>query len=83
MARKINQEQAVELGQMISVMQDVDFENGEGKVVVFNNAVLILDKADDVEDSVSAQLVINDYERVEVDVVGSIDWESVIDDLLS
>lgn len=69
MTKKLTHEQAVDFGHMVSRINNVDFQNGEGKVLVFNNAVLIMQKADeDDREGVSAQLVINNYERFDIDV---------------
>lgn len=82
MVKTLSKEQAVELGQIISAMHDVDFENGEGKVIVFDNAVLILSQDEDGPEQLQAQLVVSKYERVEAKVETGINWERMIDDLL-
>lgn len=82
MSKVITREQAVELGQVISAMQNVDFSNGEGKVVVFDNAVLILNQDETDPDCVEAQLVVNKYERIEARVETGIDLDSLLEHFL-
>lgn len=83
MARTLSREEAVELGQIISAIEEVDFANGEGKVVVFDNAVLIMNQDEDDPERMVAQLVVNKYERIEARVEAGIDWERVMEDFLS
>lgn len=82
MSRTLSKEQAVELGQIISAVQDVDFANGEGKVVVFDNAVLIMNQHEDDPEEMVAQLVVSKYERIEARVEAGVDWERVMEDFL-
>lgn len=82
MARILSREEAVELGQLISAMHDVDFANGEGKVVVFDNAVLIMNQDEGNPERLQAQLVVSKYERIDARVDSGIDWESVMEDFL-
>lgn len=83
MARILTREEAVELGQLISMVEEVDFANGEGKVVVFDNAVLIMSQDEDNPERLQAQLVVSKYERIDARVDSGIDWESVMEDFLS
>lgn len=83
MARTLTREEAVELGQIISAVHDVDFASGEGKVIVFDNAVLILNQNEDNPEQIQAQLVVNKYERIDAKVESGIDWERVMEDFLS
>ena len=83
MTKVLSREEAVELGQIISAIEEVDFANGEGKVVVFDNAVLIMNQDEDDPERMVAQLVVNKYERIEARVEAGIDWEKVMEDFLS
>lgn len=83
MTKTITREQAVELGKIISAVHDVDFANGEGKVLVFDNAVLIMNQDDGDPEQVEAQLVVNKYERIEAIVESGIDLESLFEHFLS
>ena len=58
---KMNREEAVEFAQYIAMVENVDFEKGEGKVVVFKNAVAVMEQAKDEPDKVQMQFIINDY----------------------
>ena len=82
MARTLTREEAVELGQIISAMHDVDFTKGEGKVIVYDNAVLIMNQNEDNPEQIEAQLVVNKYERVDAKVESGIDWERALEDFL-
>lgn len=58
---KMNREEAVEFAQYVAMVDGVDFEKGEGKVVVFKNAVAVMEQAKDEPDKVQMQFIINDY----------------------
>ena len=58
---KMNREEAVEFAQYIAMVENVDFEKGEGKVVVFKNAVAVMEQAKDEPDKVQMQFIMNDY----------------------
>ena len=58
---KMNREEAVEFAQYIAMMENVDFEKGEGKVVVFKNAVAVMEQSEDDPERVQMQFIMNDY----------------------
>ena len=58
---KMNREEAVEFAQYIAMVENVDFEKGEGKVVVFKNAVAVMEQAKDDPEKVQMQFIMNDY----------------------
>ena len=58
---KMNREEAVEFAQFVAMKDGVDFENGEGKVVVFKNAVAVMEQAEDDPERVQTQFILNDY----------------------
>ena len=58
---KMNREEAVEFAQYVAMVDGVDFEKGEGKVVVFKNAVAVMEQSKDEPDKVQMQFIINDY----------------------
>lgn len=58
---KMNREEAVEFAQYIAMVENVDFEKGEGKVVVFKNAVAVMEQSEDDPERVQMQFIMNDY----------------------
>ena len=58
---KMNREEAVEFAQYVAMVDGVDFEKGEGKVVVFKNAVAVMEQAKDDPDKVQMQFIMNNY----------------------
>lgn len=58
---KMNREEAVEFAQYVATVDGVDFEKGEGKVVVFKNAVAVMEQAKDDPDKVQMQFIMNNY----------------------
>ena len=58
---KMNREEAVEFAQYVAMVDGVDFEKGEGKVVVFKNAVAVMEQSEDDPERVQMQFIINDY----------------------
>ena len=57
----MNREEAVEFAQYVAMVDGVDFEKGEGKVVVFKNAVAVMEQAEDDPDKVQMQFIMNNY----------------------
>ena len=57
----MNREEAVEFAQYVAMVDGVDFEKGEGKVVVFKNAVAVMEQSEDDPERVQMQFIINDY----------------------
>ena len=58
---KMNREEAVEFAKYIAMVENVDFEKGEGKVVVFKNAVAVMEQSEDDPGHVQMQFIMNDY----------------------
>ena len=58
---KMNREEAVEFAQYVAMVDGVDFEKGEGKVVVFKNAVAVMEQSEDDPEKVQMQFIMNDY----------------------
>ena len=58
---KMNREEAIEFAQYVAMVDGVDFEKGEGKVVVFKNAVAVMEQAEDDPDKVQMQFIMNNY----------------------
>ena len=58
---KMNREEAVEFAQFVAMKDGVDFENGEGKVVVFKNAVAVMEQSEDDPESVQMQFIMSNY----------------------
>ena len=76
---KMNREEAVEFAQYVAMKDGVDFEKGEGKVVVFKNAVAVMEQAKDDEGMVQMQFIINDYtDAREVEVEDDISIEDMM-----
>ena len=61
---KMNREEAIEFAQFVAMKDGVDFENGEGKVVVFKNAVAVMEQSEDDPEKVQMQFIMNDYADV-------------------
>lgn len=67
---KMNREEAMEFAQFVAMMDEVDFEKGEGKVVVFKNAVAVMEQAEDEPDKVKMQFIMNKYmDAREIEIV--------------
>ena len=76
---KMNREEAIKFSQFVAMMDEVDFGKGEGKVVVFKNAVAILEQAEDDPESVQLQFVINKYtDARDIEIVDEISIEDMI-----
>lgn len=66
----MNREEAMEFAQFVAMMDEVDFEKGEGKVIVFKNAVAVMEKAEGEPDTVKMQFIINKYmDAREIEIV--------------
>ena len=74
-------QEAQEFAQFTAIMDRVDFEAGEGKVIVFNNAVIIMKQSSDHPDSMEMQIIGNQYRRVDIDISDmgqDIDWSKYL-----
>lgn len=80
---KMNREEAVEFAQYIAMVEGVDFEKGEGKVVVFKNAVAVMEQAKDDPGHVQMQFIMNDYtDARDVEVEDDISIEDMMKAIL-
>lgn len=73
--------EAQEFAQFTAMMDKVDFEAGEGKVLVFNNAIIIMKQADNRPDSIEMQVVGNQYRQFNIDITDTgqdIDWSKYL-----
>lgn len=58
---KMNRDEAIDFAQFIAFKDGVDFANGEGKVVVFENAVAIIEQSEDDPEMARMQFIMTNY----------------------
>ena len=76
---KMNREEAIEFAQYVAMVDGVDFEKGEGKVVVFKNAVAVMEQAKDDPEKVQMQFIMNNYtDASEVEVEDDVSIEDMM-----
>lgn len=76
---KMNREEAIEFAQYVAMVDGVDFEKGEGKVVVFKNAVAVMEQAKDDPEKVQMQFIMNNYtDASEVEVEDDMSIEDMM-----
>ena len=76
---KMNREEAIEFAQYVAMVDEVDFEKGEGKVVVFKNAVAVMEQAKDDPEKVQMQFIMNNYtDASEVEVEDDMSIEDMM-----
>ena len=75
----MNREEAIEFVQYVAMVDGVDFEKGEGKVVVFKNAVAVMEQAKDDPEKVQMQFIMNNYtDASEVEVEDDMSIEDMM-----
>ena len=75
----MNREEAIEFAQYVAMVDGVDFEKGEGKVVVFKNAVAVMEQAKDDPEKVQMQFIMNNYtDASEVEVEDDMSIEDMM-----
>ena len=76
---KMNREEAIEFAQYVAMVDGVDFEKGEGKVVVFKNAVAVMEQAKDDPEKVQMQFIMDNYtDASEVEVEDDMSIEDMM-----
>lgn len=80
-SEKMTLQEAQEFAKFTALVDKVDFEAGEGKVLVFNNAVIIMNQSSDNPDLVEMQVIGSNYQQFDIDITDiahSIDWSKYL-----